>query len=520
MAILLKCAPAELHENGNLIIEEKIYKGAKPRIGDTVFIWFFKSKASGSSQPHGAIKSGSLQARGTIESVEFFQNPNNRKCARLDIRLTDRSPIKHLTFNDLEPHWKDSRDPLRHRLASYIFGHAHGKIASLDAELEDFLDKSFDADATSKTSKPPILLLHIVNMSAYNGDERAIHAGGFKHAAKAGWGHEMYNFAAFKGRCYGHVEIMPRDYGAGPQPISLDIEKLGAAKGAAFAKGVLVVWIAPCRNGEGREIVGWYRNARVYRDRQEPKGELKKARTFRVPKTKVKEVCTYRAEAAASDCRLLTPDERVLRIAPRKRGSGKGLGRTLLYLSQKEDDESRQLEKKLRDFIDSGVIVTTPSSAPSTGQAGGGYQADVERRKKIEIAAIEHVTRHFADNLKYHVESREPDNKGYDLYARNGDIELCIEVKGRSGPEVVADFSFNEYEKICLHQKGRFTDGDYRICIVTDALGEIDAPNLHHFRWWPEQKIWLNSDNGAELKLEPRQAARATVAKKKKRHKN
>jgi hypothetical protein len=60
------------------------------------------------------------------------------------------------------------------------------------------------------------------------------------------------------------------------------------------------------------------------------------------------------------------------------------------------------------------------------------------------------VTEHFKAALGYDVDDISAMNLGYDLVAVQGDTTLCIEVKGRSGSAVMADFTFNEFDKIRL----------------------------------------------------------------------
>jgi len=130
-----------------------------------------------------------------------------------------------------------------------------------------------------------VVFLHCVNIADYDGYEPNIHAGGFKFARENGFGGEMYNFRNVNGRCFGHVEVMPRKIKGILTPVSLDLGHLAAPKDASHIDGVLVIWTAPCRGGKGSEVVGWYRNAILYRDRQYPKGQFKRQRSFKDPKS-------------------------------------------------------------------------------------------------------------------------------------------------------------------------------------------------------------------------------------------
>ena len=66
-------------------------------------------------------------------------------------------------------------------------------------------------------------------------------------------GHEVYNFFPHNGAYYGFV-----------QSGNIGIEKLGATKKDTEIDDVLVVWVSTKPSG-GQYIVGWYKNATVYR---------------------------------------------------------------------------------------------------------------------------------------------------------------------------------------------------------------------------------------------------------------
>ena len=349
----------------------------------------------------------------------------------------------------------------------------------------------------SEVSVPPMLIVHGIRLNRYQGMDEGFYPGGFKWAAKNGWGGEMFNFQPVNGRCYAHVEVLET---------SIRIENLGAKKKDDSVDGVLVVWTAPDPSRNGRTIVGWFRNATVHRWRKKPTGKLIKLRTY-----KGHAAFTYQIEAAESDCFLLLPEERVLTIPPRKLGQ-KGVPgqKPVFYPARQLEPSAKLLEQRIRQFINTGEAIPLSSGKKSSS----GYQPDPERRKEIEEAAINFVKRHFGPKptgLGYTIVDRQRDNCGYDLYATKGDAILCIEVKGRSGVDVTADFTFNEYETIKLEQTGKFQDGSYRICIVTDALSESHGPMLHHFWCVRPSAEWRNVNGAGKLNLEERIAARGLI---------
>src|SRR5687767_708281 len=100
----------------------------------------------------------------------------------------------------------------------------------------------------------PLLLCRVSWMEDYRGLEASIHTNA-SYVRKHGFGGEIYNFLPSKTRVYGFVQF----------PRSMRIEKLGASPDAESITPVTVIWTAP-RKGGGVYVVGWYRNATVYRD--------------------------------------------------------------------------------------------------------------------------------------------------------------------------------------------------------------------------------------------------------------
>ena len=346
-----------------------------------------------------------------------------------------------------------------------------------------------------------IVFLHGINMTAYSGHEENIHAGGFAYATENGFGHEIFNFRDVSGRCYGYVEITPRQ----GTPRAIDLTNLGASKSAANLDGVLVVWTAPCRDGRGREIVGWYRNAILHRELIQPTGRLKQERRFQHPVTGRALDMGYRVEARTADCFLLHPEQRVLRMPTYPRGTKGVPGQASVYYPfRHSSDEASELRERVLDFVNDSSL--RPLKPQRAGQPRSRLGQDQERKKKIEKAAVDYVRNYFgpgSNGLGYEIESREGEAVGYDLLMTKGDVTLCVEVKGRSKDEVVAEFTRNESQTIQKVEKGRFEDGDYRVCIVTDALDEGGNRTLHHFSWWKEKNGWIKVDGSERLIFGP-----------------
>lgn len=121
-------------------------------------------------------------------------------------------------------------------------------------------------------------------------------SGGGKFVRKNGYGHEMFNFLPSYGYMYGFVR---------PNHETIRIERLGALKADDSIDEILAVWTAKANTG-GTFIVGWYKNATVYKNYQTPPSHSK-----RIYKDKD---FGYYVRAKVEDCKLLPVDKRTFNI--------------------------------------------------------------------------------------------------------------------------------------------------------------------------------------------------------------
>ena len=93
-------------------------------------------------------------------------------------------------------------------------------------------------------------------MSSYRGcsTEKPINGGLYN---KDNIGHEVYNYLGYNGRYYGFVEPGRNS--------SIHIDRLGARKNDNSVNDILVVWVASNPTTGGQYIIGWYKDAIVYR---------------------------------------------------------------------------------------------------------------------------------------------------------------------------------------------------------------------------------------------------------------
>lgn len=180
-----------------------------------------------------------------------------------------------------------------------------------------------------------MLFCNVGWMQKYNGIEGdSIDRGGLYNENETG--HEVCNFSVVRGNVYGYVQPTGQ----------IKIERLGANKKDEFISGVTVVWTASPESG-GTAVVGWYKNATVYREYQ--------ALPTQVKLQKENGLNHYRVKAFASDSTLLPPEERTLLIPRRVTG---GMGQSNVWYA--DSPESKKHVARVLKFIDNGFLDELP----------------------------------------------------------------------------------------------------------------------------------------------------------------
>lgn len=287
--------------------------------------------------------------------------------------------------------------------------------------------------------------------------DRLVNGGQYVRDNADGW--EVWNFLPVGQNVLAYV----RTTKGGP----LDLERIGAAAGAPHLDDVTVVFTATRPEG-GRVVVGWYRNARLWRTHQTGgvgRGEWQ-----------------YLARTRASYATLLEPDQRVFPVA-RARAGEFGMGQAnVRYLDK---PEAASFVQQLTAYLDDPMGFV-PSASDRTGKRSVGRSNDPVLRGKVELAAIEHVWKHYSA-LGYRCASVEKDNVGWDLEVTRGGVTLLVEVKGCAGDMPVVELTPNEYKQMRGSRRA-----SYRLAVVTNALAStgstlaILAFNPVDDGWWTE----------------------------------
>ncbi|MHB8793247.1 MAG: HNH endonuclease [Thermoleophilia bacterium] len=174
----------------------------------------------------------------------------------------------------------------------------------------------------------PILFCNIGWMKWYDGiDGDSIQRGGLYN--KDSIGHEVCNFSNIDGHVYGYVQPTGQ----------INVEKLGVDRTEDEAKGVTVIWTAGPDSG-GTAVIGWYKNATVYREPQ----SIKKPTSLQ----KKNGLDSYRVLALAADATLLPVDRRSFMIPRAVKG---GIGQSNVWFADKP--ESEELVARVLQLVES-----------------------------------------------------------------------------------------------------------------------------------------------------------------------
>ena len=297
--------------------------------------------------------------------------------------------------------------------------------------------------------------------------------GGGAYVDKYGKGFEMCNFLSYRGKVYGYV----RPPGGG----QIKIERLGAGRNDLSVSNVTVIWTAK-RPEVGTVVIGWYKDATVYREFKEFRSSF--------PQKKKHHIEGYRIETLENNARLLPIDQRALDVP--KAGSVKGgMGQSNVWYAAEPNLEP--FIKEVKELIE-GKKRRAKSKQP--------HKTDPEKNAQVEKAAINTTTRHF-ENIGYTVKSVEKDNVGWDLEATRGKTKLLIEVKGLSGKALSVELTPNEYRWLSKKKDS------YRLCVVSTALTN---PGLYICRYSKEKRKWIVEDHKtAAIGIKPKKSASVNI---------
>lgn len=183
----------------------------------------------------------------------------------------------------------------------------------------------------------PYIFCNVGWMTNYQGTNDDPIIGGGGYVGDHNSGHEAFNFRVYEdGNLYGYVQ--PPGQGN-----TINITRLGATNNDNSIDGVTVVWTAT-RPGVGSVIVGWYRNATVYRGAQ-----LLVDSGVNAPPGVPEEFDRFWIKGEPNDATLLPPDNRNFSVP---RGLG-GMGQANIWYA--DAPENAEYVAQVMALIDGGA---------------------------------------------------------------------------------------------------------------------------------------------------------------------
>lgn len=198
----------------------------------------------------------------------------------------------------------------------------------------------------------PILFCNIAWMHRYAGRDRRdppLGGGGFPRSE--GYCGEECNFVPCDdGFVYGHFETIKGD-----DDRQVRIERLGAATTDLYVDGVDIVWTAPVEGNDPRSVVGWYRNARLYRHRQQFDCN------FPSRQHETDEITSFRVRARIEDAVLLPVAERQFLL---ERGPGWSGQASWWYAEDTQDRHARAFVRRIENAIAGRALADEADRGP------------------------------------------------------------------------------------------------------------------------------------------------------------
>jgi hypothetical protein len=187
------------------------------------------------------------------------------------------------------------------------------------------------------------------NYHGLTGQHDAIIGGG-EYVEKNGWGVEVCNFLPCDdGFTYGHVETQKSDVDR-----TINISRLGAGSNDTEIDGLDVVWTATHPSEGGRRVVGFYRNATLYKQRQ-------RFPEFPSNQHRLDNIETFVIKASTPGILLLPVANRTLTL---KTGTKGWMGTTPWWFPNSENEEVASFIEEARAMLTELLPDDKPPASP------------------------------------------------------------------------------------------------------------------------------------------------------------
>lgn len=283
------------------------------------------------------------------------------------------------------------------------------------------------------------------------GDEKPI-GGGSYNTGKIG--HEAYNFLNIDGFLHGYFQPHMQS------PYEINLGRIEQGFNGDKIDNVLVILFATNPVDSGQVVIGWYKNATVFKAFQTPK-ELPQRENY-----------NYNIKARTEDSVLLPISKRKFPVGHNIEGTKKGNpGQANAFYTLDTHGKKKDQNELENSWIDKTINFVEAYSGPkissredeiqedlSTAEfssGGQGFQSDIEVRLKIESCAMDRARNHY-ENKGYEVEDKSATHP-YDLAIKKNGQTRFVEVKGTqtTGETIIltkneVDLSRNYGDKMSL----------------------------------------------------------------------
>lgn len=276
------------------------------------------------------------------------------------------------------------------------------------------------------------------------------------------FGEECYTFLPDNGRLYFHAPF--------PEDKTININNLGANSNDCQIDGVLLVFISTSAISKKQHIVGWYKNAIIYRKfKKWPNDERKNQDGGS---------WYYIAETYDSNGYCVPNSKRFNFDFPKEYKF-----RSIWYADDKNDPKQKKFCNEVYEYIlnyeeerknvAQTKIRRSSERTISTDRDSIKHNTDQVKRKSIEDISMSMVM-DFYDKKGYEVENVSMYSKGWDIEAFCKGSSLKIEVKGAQSNQIIFELTPNEYKML------KCNIYEYRIAVVTNCLSE--NPQIYIFK--------------------------------------
>jgi hypothetical protein len=264
-----------------------------------------------------------------------------------------------------------------------------------------------------------------------SGDDKPV--GGGEHNREK-LGHEAFNFLDFDGMLYGFIQ----------RRVNLQRIDPRIPKDADMVDGVTIIFVAPYPDGQ--KVVGWYKNAIVYRVQRPYPSKVKKiinASMIKAGKSKMETETfkSYWAEASVKDSAVLLPTQ--VRVSsssiPRSKKGGFGQWNVSYVFTskgaRKREDWIDRVCSFVSDYKGINLLSEPEAEIPieeeilEQRERAAGFQSNPIIRRAIELYAMEKAKRRLK-RLGYGAFEDTSKRESYDYTCHKNGKRYFVEVKG------------------------------------------------------------------------------------------